>query len=246
MPEAVGSFAFIEGEDRLLIAFATGLAYYDIHTQVLNWLHAGLCDGINDRLNDGRVDRQGRFWVGSMSKLSNEYSEATGRGRLYCLNNSEELHQRESNIHISNGTCWSPDGTTMYFADSPRGEIYQYDFDLQSGENLNRQLFQTTNKGIAPDGACVDSQGYMWSAQWGSSKVVRYSPAGDIVAEIDLPVSQPSCVAFGGNDLDHLLITTARVDLSESQLQLQPQAGNVFIYKTNLKGLPENKYKRSN
>ena len=245
-PEPICSFAFVKSqialENELLVAFASGIAYFNPQTQELRWIHANVKDKQNQRLNDGRVDRQGRFWVGSMSLHSDEYSEESGRGELLRFDGQENLTTHESNIHISNGTCWSPDSKYMYFADSPRNQIYRYDFNKNKGEITNRMLFQTTPAGASPDGACVDAQGYVWSAHWGANKVVRYKPNGEIDYEVFVPASQVSCVCFAGENLDLLCVTTARQDMSDETLEKEPQAGDVFIYQTNVQGLPESLY----
>lgn len=245
-PEAICSFAFVTGknglDENLLVAFASGIAYFNPHTQAIRWVHKDLKDVINQRLNDGRVDRQGRFWVGSMSLISEEYATQVGRGELFKFDEIENLSTHETNIHISNGTCWSPDSDIMYFADSPRNEIYRYTFDATKGEASQRKLFHKTPPGAFPDGACVDSQGYLWSAHWGANKVVRYNTQGEIDYEVFVPASQVSCVCFAGEHLDLLCVTSARQDMSPEALDNEPQAGDVFIYKTNVQGLPENTY----
>ena len=245
-PESICAFAFVMGQNELdnhlIVAFASGFAYFNPHTQDIQWIHAHVKDSKTQRLNDGRVDRQGRFWVGSMSLLSDEYSTEVGRGELLCLNEEQHLSVHESNIHISNGTCWSPDSEYMYFADSPRNQIYRYNFDKVKGEISQRILFHTTAAGAFPDGACVDAQGFLWSAHWGANKVVRYNPKGEIDYELFVPASQVSCVCFAGENLDLLCVTSARQDMSREQLEKEPQAGDVFIYQTNIQGLPESLY----
>ena len=245
-PESICSFAFVNSqiglEADLLVAFASGIAYFNPKTQELRWVHPDLKDKLNQRLNDGRVDRQGRFWVGSMSLHSEEYSTENGRGELLRLNAAEDLTSHESNIHISNGTCWSPDSKIMYFSDSPRNTIYSYSFDKDKGEISQRKIFHTTPKGAFPDGACVDAEGYLWSAHWGANKVVRYNPNGEIDYEVFVPASQVSCVCFAGKNLDLLCVTSARQDMSAETLENEPQAGDVFIYQTNVQGLPESIY----
>ena len=245
-PESICSFAFVQSknglETNLLVAFATGIAYFNPYTQDANWVHTKVKDSQDQRLNDGRVDRQGRFWVGSMSLHSEEYSTENGRGELLRFNADEDLTSHESNIHISNGACWSPDSTIMYFADSPRHEIYSYNFDKNKGEISQRKLFHATPAGAFPDGACVDAQGYLWSAHWGANKVVRYNPNGEIDYEVFVPASQVSCVCFAGKNLDLLCVTSARQGMSAGTLEIEPQAGDVFIYQTNVQGLPESMY----
>ncbi|NNC97571.1 MAG: SMP-30/gluconolactonase/LRE family protein [Gammaproteobacteria bacterium] len=241
MPQAVCSFAFIANTDLMLIAFDTGIATYDPQNEQLAWLYADLCDGVTERLNDGRVDRQGRFWVGSMMLRSVD-EDNPASGKLYCLDSDGELHVRETGMHISNGLSWSPDGHTMYFADSPRREIYAYDFDVTSGNLSHKRIFINTPPNTYPDGACVDADGFLWSAHWGASQVVRYSPDGNIDCVVKTPASQPSCPAFAGINLDILCVTSARQDLQAEQLNEQPRAGDVFLYQTDIRGISEQQY----
>ncbi len=245
-PESICAFAFVKNQnalqDYLLVAFASGFAYFNPQTQDLQWIHTNVKDTQSQRLNDGRVDRQGRFWVGSMSLYSEEYSGELGRGELLCFDEKQNLSTHECNIHISNGACWSPDSKYMYFSDSARNQIYRYHFDKNKGEISQRIDFHTTPAGAFPDGACVDAEGYVWSAHWGANKVVRYNPNGEIDYEVFIPASQVSCVCFAGTNLDLLCVTTARQDMSDEALKNEPQAGDVFIYKTNVQGLPESLY----
>jgi len=237
-PEAICSFAFIQSEKKLLlVAFASGFAYYNPWTEEIDWLHKNVCDKTNQRLNDGRVDRQGRFWSGAMALHADAELAA-----LYRVNQKTQLDTIENNIKISNGLCWSPNSKRMYFADSPRQEIYTYDFDALTGNIKNRQHFAHTPQDAYPDGANVDAEGYLWSAHWGAGKVVRYAQNGTIDTEINLPISQPTCIAFGGNDLSTLFVSSARQDLSNDALAKEPLAGDVFVYQTNVTGLPENQY----
>jgi sugar lactone lactonase YvrE len=150
--------------------------------------------------------------------------------------------RRESGIEISNGICWSPDGTRFYFADSPLRAIYCYDFHLATGAIANRREFVRTPEGAHPDGATVDSEGCLWSAHWGAGRIVRYKPDGAIDAVLEVPASQPTCVAFGGPELDLLFVTSARDGLTEADLARQPSAGDVFVYKMGCAGLAENRF----
>ena len=160
-------------------------------------------------------------------------------GRLFRLNTDLSISIHEYNINISNGLCWSPDSGTMYFADSLRGEMYSYDYDLITGECSNRRLFANGMHGASPDGAAVDADGNIWSAQWGIGKVHVYRPDGSLITAIDIPTTQPTCVAFGGENMNLLFVSSATVDLSADQLDAEPSAGNVFIFETDARGLPE-------
>ncbi len=234
--QRLACFALMANSDWLLAGFESGFAFYQPSTGATDWLHRIDTAHSSVRLNDGRADRQGRFWAGSMVEAQNNHAV---RGELYCLDRDLRCTSRLGNLAISNGLCWSPDSTVMYHTDTPTRRINAYDFDSTTGEIANRRLFVETAAGCFPDGSTVDSQGYLWNAQWGASQVVRYSPAGEVDTIVKLPVSQPSCVAFGGPNLDRLFITTARQGLSGDALARQPEAGNVLIYQTDIRGIAD-------
>ncbi len=235
-PERIGSFGLIEGSTSVIAAFESGIALYDPRGGTPKWLARPDADLGSVRFNDGRVDRQGRFWAGSME----ETEPRSGRASLYCVDASGVARKRESGIAISNGICWSPDSSRFYFADSPLRKIYVYDFNPATGGIANRRDFVETPEGAHPDGANVDSEGFLWSAHWGAGRVVRYAPGGAIDCVLNVPASQPTCVAFGGPGLDLLFVTTAREGLTEAELSQQPSAGDVFVYKMPCVGLAEN------
>jgi sugar lactone lactonase YvrE len=147
----------------------------------------------------------------------------------------------ERNIGISNGLGWSPDDRLMYFTDTLARTIYVYDFDVDEGVIRNRRVFAQSpdNMGV-PDGLAVDSEGFVWSAQWDGWQVIRYSPKGTIDRIVSLPVPRPTSCTFGGPDLSTLYVTSARIRLSGSQLAEAPLSGSVFAYESGVRGLPDN------
>ncbi len=237
-PERLCSFGFVQDRASLIAAFESGLALYDPADGTTIWLSRPQAGAAGIRFNDGRVDRQGRFWAGTMGETQARW----GQANLYCLDSDGHAHRRERNIAISNGICWSPDGSRFYFADSPKHTISVYDFDLASGEISNRRTFVETPEGASPDGANVDAEGFLWSAHWGAGRVVRYAPDGRIDRVLTVPASQPTCLAFGGPNLDLLFVTSARDGLRHDQLARQPSAGDVFVYKIGIAGLPDQRY----
>jgi L-arabinonolactonase len=237
LPERLGSFGFVEGSDRIVAAFESGFAYYHPESGQLDWIARPQHASGNVRFNDGRVDRMGRFWAGSMVEGQGEPT-----GKLYCLSKGR-IEEHLGGIAISNSLCFSPDGRHLYFADSPQFTIHRFGMDPARGALSNRQIFAVTPAGAFPDGSIVDAEGHLWNAQWGAGRVVRYAPDGSLISSIELPVTQPTCVAFGGAALDQLIVTTARQDLSAAALSLQPQAGHLFIYKASIKGCPEARYR---
>jgi sugar lactone lactonase YvrE len=233
LPERLGSFAFVAGSDKLLAAFESGFALYGPESGELTWIERPAHDAANMRFNDGRVDRQGRFWAGSMV-------EGKGRpsGKLYCLRDGN-AHVRITGIAISNSISFSPDGKYLYFADTPQRRISRYEVDAATGELSREQLFTRTPQGAFPDGSHVDAQGHLWNAHWGAGCIVRYAPDGSISGGFAVPATQPTCVAFGGPDFDLLFVTSAREGLGSEALALQPNAGDLFIYKTEVRGLAD-------
>lgn len=236
LPERLGSFALVAGSEDLVCAFESGFAFYHPALQRLQWLHRPPHAASNVRFNDGRVDRDGRFWSGSMVEGRGEPC-----GQLYSLSKGR-LEPHLSGIAISNSLCFSPEGDYLYFADTPRRTIWRFNLDRVTGELANRQVFATTPEGSYPDGSNVDAQGHLWNAHWGAGRVVRYAPDGSISGSVELPVSQPTCVAFGGDDLDILFVTSARENLQADVLARQPQAGHVFAYQLKVKGLADSRY----
>jgi sugar lactone lactonase YvrE len=236
-PERLCSFGLVRDSGNLIAAFESGLAFYDPRSGATKWV-ARPESRTGVRFNDGRVDRQGRFWVGAMVEDESVDENAS----LYCLDGGGKLDIRETGIAISNGICWSPDGTRFYFADSPLRTIFVYDFDAASGAISNKRVFAKTPEGAYPDGANVDAEGFVWSAHWGAGQVVRYAPDGAIDRTIDVPASQPTCIAFGGPDLDLLFVTSARDGLKADALQRHPSAGDVFIYRVGIRGLPDARF----
>lgn len=216
-----------------------GLAYWDTQTQELSFIADPEADNPSTRFNDGAVDRQGRFWAGSM----NEVDFVTPDGSLYRLDPDGSIHTMEVDIPLSNGIGWSPDNKTMYFTDSMRQVIWAYDYDPATGTISNRRPFvQVSGEGVLPDGLTVDSEGYVWSAQWGAGNVTRYDPAGKVDRVIRLPAQQITCPAFGGENLDELYITSAWTGLSQEEREKQPLAGALFRIKVGIKGLAEPKF----
>ncbi len=237
LPERLGSFALTSRDSLLLCAFETGFATFEPDTAALNWVSRIEAPASGIRFNDGRVDRRGRFWAGTM--IEDESTAGARRGALYCLDPVSGPQRTVTDVTISNGLAWSPDGRWMYFADSPTRAIWRFAVDAETGMPGSSSVFAQTPEGIYPDGATVDAEGCYWSAQWGGSRVVRYTPDGAIERIIPVPVSQPSCVCFGGDSLDFVCVTTARDGLDTDQLRAEPLAGDILIYKTDICGIKE-------
>ena len=239
-PERLGSFALVSDSEFLICGFASGFAYFNPHSGELQWLEKIEQNNPGTRLNDVRADRQGRFWAGSMVESGDR-----GAGALYCFDQQLQVASKVSGLTISNGLCWSPDSTVMYHTDTPSRRIHAYDFDAATGAIANQRCLVRTEKGCFPDGSSVDAEGYIWNAQLGASQVVRYSPEGEVDFVLPLPVSQPTCVAFGGPRLDRLFVTSATQGFDEQTLSAEPEAGNVLVFQTNISGIADARFTAS-
>ncbi|MGE6742929.1 SMP-30/gluconolactonase/LRE family protein [Allorhizobium pseudoryzae] len=201
-------------------------------------LFARVEHGLDNRLNDGRVDRQGRLWIGTMD---NQLHRPTGA--LYRVEPTGEVTRILGNVVVSNGIAFSPDGRRFHFTDTRRHKSWVFDMDPDDGALSNQRLFADYSAiGDRPDGACFDADGGLWTAFFAGSRVVRYSPDGRIDTVIELPVTNPTCVCFGGDDLRTLIITTARKFLTEKTLETEALAGSVLAIHGLAEGLPENRF----
>ena len=189
-------------------------------------------DGV--RFNDAGVDPAGRVWVGSMHT-----EETQALGELYRLDAAGALTTVLKGVTVSNGLGWSPDGTRMYYVDSPTKKIDVFDYDPARGEARGRRRFADLSEFDGfPDGLTVDADGYVWVAIWGGGVLRRLAPDGTQDAVLQVPVSQPTSCAFGGPGMTDLYVTTAKVDLTEEQLAAQPLAGRLLRLHPGPVGLP--------
>lgn len=187
----------------------------------------------DNRFNDGKCDPAGRLWAGTMNDL--DHQKPSGAFYRY---DGRGLHVQEQGIHISNGLGWSPDGKTMYYTDTVRRTIWQYDYDMATGEAVNRRDFAVFEGKGRPDGLCVDSAGRVLTALWPGWGVEIYTPDGKSDGRIELPVPQVSSCAFGGDGLKTLYITTAKVGLSPEKLAEAPLSGQMFTIDMDVAGMP--------
>ena len=220
LPEAPGSIAF-RREGGLLVALASGV--HLVGTTEPKLLVRPLEHEAGLRFNDGRCDRAGRFWVGTLQE-----PDFPPRGLLYRIEADGRATVMRSAIGVPNSIAFSPDGRTMYFADSPRHKIWAFDYDAASGAISNERLFAAPHPGF-PDGSCVDAEGCLWNAEWGASRVVRYTPAGKVDRLVAVPAKNPTCCTFGGERLDTLYITSA-------------DGAGLFALVPGVRGLPESRF----
>ena len=220
----------------LVLALAKQLAFYEPGCE-LELIMSVEGNQPRNRFNDAKVDRQGRYWAGTMNDV--EWDEPSGS--LYRLDPGLELRRLQGGVVCANGLGWSPDNLTLYFCESFRYAIFVYDFDPDAGVPSARRMFATVDHGSGgfPDGLTVDAEGGVWSAQNGVGRVVRYAPDGKVTHEIEVPVPQPTSCMFGGPDLDVLYITTSRQNMTPQQLGRYPLSGSVFVTRPGPSGAPE-------
>lgn len=219
----------------LIAAIKTGIGFLDTATGAFEHLVDPEADRADTRINDAKTDRAGRFWFGST------HDDATEPiGKLYRFDADRSVTVADTGYTIPNGFAWSPDNRHMYVSDSPRLRINAYDFDLATGSAGNRRTFaQIPENHGTPDGSTIDSQGYVWNAQFGGGVVTRYAPDGTVDRVIDLPTQRPTNVMLGGDDLRTLYVTTATGGLTPEQLEAQPLAGAVLAIRVDVPGIPE-------
>ena len=229
------SAAAVIDKDTLAIAGVGSIVRLDLTTGKTTPLIALEADIPSNRSNDGRVNPAGGLWIGTMAQDEVAYS-----GSVYQYR-AGALKKLFGDIRIPNATCFSPDGRTAYFTDTPNKIITQRPIDPSTGEPTGywTVFADTGGDAGAPDGAVVDAAGYLWCARWGGSRVIRYTPDGRIDREIMLPVSQVTCPAFGGADLKTLYITSASKTLSPAALAREPHAGSVFSIDVDVAGQAE-------
>ncbi len=235
MPEMVGSLA-VRSRGGLLVALQSKLASFDPATMEIVPIASPEGDLPYKRFNDGKCDRRGRFWVGTM----NDVVRGDPSGALYRLSPEHRCDKMDEGFGIPNSLAWSPDDRVMYFADTFTRTIFTYAFDIESGAIRDRRTFvRVENEPGAPDGSTVDENGFLWNAVYGGWRLHRYAPDGRIDRVIELPVSQPTSCAFGGPNLDILYVTTAIQRLKPEELAREPLAGGLLAVDVGVKGLPE-------
>jgi sugar lactone lactonase YvrE len=226
----------------VVVALQTGFYALDLETEELTPLVDPERHLPENRFNDGKCDSRGRFWAGT-TRVAHDQQV----GSLYRLDADLTVHRQLSDVWISNGLAWSSDDRTMYFIDSPTGQVVAFDFDADAGAirgNKKRRLvIEIPKGGGSPDGMTIDEEGMLWIALWDGWRVIRVNPAsrserGAIIDEIKLPVARPTSCCFGGANLDELYITTASTRMPAEALAKQPLAGGLFRCKPGVKGMP--------
>jgi L-arabinonolactonase len=233
-PEYLGCIG-LRARGGLVVTMVSGFYFFDPATGKFDPIVDPEADIAITRFNDGKTDRQGRFWSGSMFEAPGKVQFVAG---LWRLDPDLSAHKVLGNIGCSNGLAWSPDSKTMYFSDSHTTIVRAYDFDAATGDAENERVFvDVASTGGIVDGSTVDAEGCYWATLPVTSKVCRYDPAGKLMETITLPTDLPTCCEFGGPDLDILYVTTAVLRRPAEHFAGQRNPGGLFAVDAGVKGL---------
>ena len=237
LPEQLGSFALCERPGRLLLGLASGVALFDLSSGVIGRITPVEADQPATRINDGRCDPQGRFVFGMFNR------EGAATGGFYRVGPDLAIERLPlPDAAVGNCLSFSPEGTRLYFTDSPTRTIYQLDYHADGRLGEPQRFAQLAPEDGEPDGAAVDAEGFLWTALWGAGCVARFDAQGREVLRLPVPASQPTCPCFGGAALDRLFLSSARRGLGDSE----PQAGAVFeLLNHGARGRSEHRFRTS-
>jgi sugar lactone lactonase YvrE len=231
LPSEPGLVA-VGSDGRLVIGLEDGLWTYTPEAGALHILAPMRFEEPNIRLNDGKPDKQGRLWFGSMNKTGS----GAPVGGLFCRDIDGQVRQVRRDVRVPNAIAISPDGNTLYFADSPLQEILALELDQETGTLLGERCFCRYSGNERPDGTAVDTEGGLWVAVVNGNRIDRFLPDGTLDHSIPVPVSRPTMPAFGGAEMSGLFVTSQRRFLDEGQLAAQPWAGSLLETKTAVHG----------
>ena len=234
MPDEIGSMVFRE-KGGVIAGLKSGFYLIDLDDGSAELLHDPEPELPDNRLNDGKCDRMGRYWCGSLDNTGGT------NGKLYRIDHDLSCHCMETGVTISNGIAWSPDDKTMYYASTRADVCWAYDFDIATGNIENRRVFiDTSDQQGKIDGATVDADGCYWCAHVRGGEIARYDPGGRLMETVSLPVQHPTMCSFGGENLDILYVTSGRKFLDDRAIAENPLAGGLFaIHGTGATGIPE-------
>ena len=229
-----------KNEDEVLIALEDGVYVMDLNTGNTA-LFSNMASVLpNSRLNDGKCDSSGKFWVGSMQN-----SQETGKANLYAIGATGTYDLKIDNVTVSNGITWSLNETIMYYIDTPTSKIKAYDYNSTTGEISNGRVVVSIPTSLGfPDGMTIDAEGMLWVGMWNGNAVIRFNPiTGNVMSKIEIPAHNITSCAFGGENLETLYITTASIDMTAAEKVMYPKAGAIFKVNPGVKGVNCNFFK---
>ena len=230
--------AALRASSGFVLALDNGLHSFDPETGRLEFLFHPEPEPASNRYNDGRCDRRGRFWLGTMD------CDIRGpTGSFYRLGPDRSTLKLFDGVTVPNSTAFAPDDRTLYFADTPKHTIWAFDLDIDAGAITNRRVFaDLSQRNGLPDGSCVDAEGYLWNAEFAGRRITRYAPDGRVERTLDVPVTSPTCCCFGGDDLRTLYVVSSTHQHSAERKAAEPWSGGLLAIDVGVRGLPEATY----
>jgi len=238
MPEHISCFG-LRAKGGAIVALRTGIHLFDFESGSLEAIADPEANDSRTRFSDGKVDRKGRFWAGTMP-----YEQFDPICSLYRFDVDGTWEKIQGELIIANGIGWSPDNQTMYHTDTLASKIFSYDFDIESGSVANRRvLVDVPESDGFPDGLTVDAEGFIWSAKFNGGQVIRYDPEGARERVLRMPVQRPTSCVFGGPNLNILYVTTGGWEASpQGKFSASATDGGVFAAEVGVKGIPEPRF----
>jgi sugar lactone lactonase YvrE len=235
----IGAFALLEGATGALVALRTRIFRLDFASGDTELLAPPPFDPNLFRFNEGVSDDEGRFWVGVMFDPRPGVTAQRAEGPIHRFTFGEGLVAGDDWSDLHNGFAWSAAEDAFFLSHSHAREVLRAPYDRTSGRLGKRGPFaEIRTEGHVPDGAAMDEEGCYWCAVHGGGVLHRYDPSGDLIAQVALPISQPTMCAFVGPELDEMVVTSARQKLSEDELKREPHAGGLFRFRPGVRGLP--------
>jgi len=235
----------VDMDNNLVVATRAGLVYLDTTSGDMEDIAPAPYDPKVMRFNDGRVDPAGRFWIGTLYEPRDQ-----ANAEMHVLEGGQLRQAWRGGMTNSNGLAWTPDGKTMFHADTTTHRVDVYDYELESGTPSNKRNLVTFEidktsgtYGGRPDGAAMDSEGNYWVAMFEGGRILKLSPSGELLQQIELPLRCPTALAFGGPDLRTLYVTSASQGRSKGELAQYPHSGKVLAFPVDVPGIEQPEYR---
>lgn len=219
---------------NVILGLEDGIYVYNLNTGRRYLMAHPEKDKPENRLNDGKCDPQGRFWIGSMHKKI-----LPQRGALYRLSPNFSIRKMLDSVSISNGIVWTADGKILYYIDTPTQKVFAFDFDAKTGNISNRRIAIHIPEELgSPDGMAIDQNDNVWIGMWGGGCVTHWNPkTGQLIGKINVPgAKNVTACAFGGKEMRQMFITTAKEGISEAELEQYPNSGHAFLVELDVAG----------
>lgn len=230
---ALGGALALARDGRLIAGLQNGIYMIEPESGAVEFVTDPEPNKSDHRLNEGKCDPEGRFWIGSISTLGRFPT-----GCLYRLEKNGSVSEVLSEVSVPNTMAWLPDSKGMVFADSVTKQVWRFQYDAGTGAISNREVFiDVSDFAGIPDGVAIDSEGGLWIAEFGGAAVHHFSAEGKRIGKVILPATQVTSCVFAGPDLQHLVIITTKRLLDEGGRKAQPHSGDLFVVEPGVRGL---------